>query len=96
MSPSNDPTSATGTLQLPARVDAAVAAALYRQWRARSGALQAIDMQAVRAIDSAGVALVHQLQADALRAHGTHVQLLHASDAYRQVCRAHRLQAEGA
>ena len=82
-------------LTLPARVDAAASAALYRAWHPRVRALAAIDMAAVEAIDSAGVALVRQLLAEATHAR-TRAPLLHnATPGYLQICRAHRLAADG-
>jgi ABC-type transporter Mla MlaB component len=83
------------TLVLPARLDAATAAALYRDWQPRVGQLAVIDMAAVASIDSAGVALVRQLRADAAAARGTPPLLHNPPPGYLQVCRAHRLAADG-
>lgn len=83
--------SSDATLRLPARVDAGVAAALYRQWHGRAAALAAIDLAAVASIDSAGVALVRQLRQEAAAARGTPPLLHNPPPGYLQVCRAHRL-----
>lgn len=86
--------SSEATLVLPPRVDAAVAAALYRDWHPRVASLAAIDLAAVSSIDSAGVALVRQLGAEAAAARG-HPPVLHnPPPAYHQVCRAHRLDGD--
>ena len=82
-------------LVLPARVDAAAATALYRSWHRRLADLSAIDMAAVQAIDSAGVALVRQLRAEAAAARGRPPLLHNIAPGYLQICRAHRLPADG-
>ena len=83
------------TLALPARVDAAAAADLYRQWRPRLRTLAAIDIKAVESIDSAGVALVQQLRQEAAAARGAPPLLHNTVPGYLQICRAHRLPADG-
>lgn len=82
-------------LRLPARVDAAVAAALYREWAPRVAALAAIDFAQVTAIDSAGVALVRALHAQSLRAGATPPRLEQVPARYSKLCLAHRLEGEG-
>lgn len=82
-------------LQLPARVDADAAATLYRAWHPRVRALAAIDMAAVESIDSAGVALVRQLLAEAGAARPGAPLLHNATPGYLQICRAHRLATDG-
>lgn len=82
-------------LVLPARVGAAEAAQLYREWHRRVGGLEVIDLGAVESIDSAGVALVQQLRAEAAAARGGPPLLHNPSQGYLQVCRAHRLAADG-
>lgn len=89
------PSSEAATLALPARVDAAVAATLYRQWRGRVAQLAVIDLGAVSAIDSAGVALVQRLRAEAAAARGAPPLLHNPTPGYLQVCRAHRLADGG-
>jgi len=83
------------TLALPPRVDAAVAAALYREWQPRAGSLAVIDLSAVASIDSAGVALVRQLREEAAAARGRPPLLHNPPPGYLQVCRAHRLAPDG-
>jgi len=82
-------------LRLPARVDAAVAASLYRHWHRRAASVGAIDMADVQSIDSAGVALVRQLRAEAAAARGRPPMLHNPTSGYLQICRAHRLAADG-
>jgi phospholipid transport system transporter-binding protein len=80
------------TLVLPARVDAAAAAALFPVWAARSATLAAIDFSAVTSIDSAGVALVRALAAQARAGRGTPPRLLATPPRYAQLCLAHRVE----
>jgi len=84
-----------GVLRLPERVDADAAATLYRLWHPRAAQLEAIDLGAVRAIDSAGVALVRQLRTEAAAARGQPPMLHNPTSGYLQICRAHRLAADG-
>jgi ABC-type transporter Mla MlaB component len=79
------------TLRLPAQVDAASAARIYREWTTRVAQLQQIDFSQVQQIDSPGVALVL-----ALRARRGSDLTLHAVPArFVQLCRAHRVTALG-
>lgn len=89
------PTEPNGVLRLPARVDATVAAALYRDWAPRAATLVAIDFAQVTAIDSAGVALVRALAAQAQRAGASSPRLESVTARYTELCLAHRLEAEG-
>ncbi len=82
-------------LRLPARVDATVAAALYRDWAPRAATLVAIDFAQVTAIDSTGVALVRALGAQARRAGASSPRLDSVTARYTELCLAHRLEAEG-
>jgi ABC-type transporter Mla MlaB component len=84
---------AGATLTLPAQLDAAAAAALYRAWAPRAATLAAIDFGPVQALDSAGVALVRALGADATRAGVAAPRLLAVPPRYRQLCLAHRVPA---
>ena len=83
---------ADATLALPARVDAAAAAALYRTWAPRAAALAAIDFAAVTGIDSAGVALVRALALQAQSRRGAPPRLLAPPPRYCQLCLAHRVE----
>lgn len=78
-------------LKLPERLDAAAAGALYRQWAPRAATLEAIDLSGLRSLDCSGVALVHELLARAAAA-GSQARLQGASEAYSQLCRAHRIE----
>jgi len=82
-------------LRLPARVDATVAAALYREWAPRAATLAAIDFAQVTTIDSAGVALVRALGAQAQRAGASSPRLESVPARYAELCLAHRLEVEG-
>ena len=82
---------AADTLSLPPQVDASVAAALYRSWSTRIATLRCIDLSAVGAIDSAGVALVRALQSLARRRAGLDIALRGRPARYDQLCLAHRL-----
>jgi ABC-type transporter Mla MlaB component len=81
-------------LALPPRVDAAAAAQLHRAWAARVATLGVIDLAAVQSIDSAGVALVHVLQARA-RAAGRSIALRAVPPRFEQLCLAHRIAVGG-
>lgn len=83
---------AGATLALPARVDAAAAAALYRLWAPRAATLDAIDFAAVSSIDSAGVALVRALALQAVARRGAPPRLLTPPPRYAQLCLAHRIE----
>lgn len=82
---------AGATLALPARVDAVVVAALWRDWAPRAAGLAAIDFGAVQAIESSGVALVRALAARAVAAGGAPPRLRSLPPRYRQLCLAHRI-----
>jgi anti-anti-sigma regulatory factor len=81
------------TLVLPPRVDASAAAALHRAWSPRAATLAAIDFAAVTSLDSAGVALVRALAAQARARRGAPPRLLSPPPRYAQLCLAHRLEA---
>lgn len=80
------------TLALPSRLDAASAAALWRQWAPRAGALAAVDFAAVQSLDSAGVALVRALLVQA-HAAGAAPRLIAPPPRWQQLCLAHRVPA---
>lgn len=80
------------TLVLPARVDAGAAAALHRVWAPRVATLAAIDFAAVTDLDSAGVALVRALAAQARARRGAPPRLLAPPPRYAQLCLAHRVE----
>lgn len=80
-------------LKLPQRVDAARASALYRHWAPRAAGLEAIDLSALESLDSSGVALVHELLARAAES-GGQARLRGSSEAYSQLCRAHRIDPQ--
>jgi ABC-type transporter Mla MlaB component len=77
-------------LVLPANVDAAAVAAL---WRTLAGAAPAsIDFAAVREIDSAGLAFV--VACSGLAAVSAPPKLLNVPERFVQLCRAHRIERE--
>ena len=79
---------------LPGRVDAAVAATLYRTWRSRMAGIKVFDLAAVTDLDSAGLALLRAVQAQQ-RALGLPTATLRGvPERYRALCLAHRIPAE--
>ena len=80
-----------GALRLPPRVDAAVAATLFREVAPRAAHVIAIDFSVVESIDSAGLALVRTLCERAAK-NGAAPALLHVPPRYRQLCLAHRVE----
>ncbi len=82
---------ASAVLTLPARLDAAAVAAIYREWAPRARSLAAIDLAAVQAIDSSGVALVRALRKLAQAGGGALPALRGAPQRYAELCAAHRL-----
>lgn len=84
-----------GTVEsLPAHVDAAVVATLYRTWRPRMARIRVLDLSAVTDLDSAGVALLRAVQAQQ-RALGVPAATLRGvPERYGALCAAHRIPAE--
>ena len=80
---------------LPATVDAAVAARLWRQWRPRLAQIGVFDLAAVTDLDSAGVALLRAARAaQAATRGGTPAVLRNVPERYRALCVAHRVPVE--
>lgn len=79
---------------LPARVDAAVAAQLYRAWRPRMARIRVFDLAAVTELDSAGVALLRAVQAQQRGLGLPTATLRGVPERYRALCLAHRIPAE--
>jgi phospholipid transport system transporter-binding protein len=77
-------------LPLSGDLDASNVPALWRRHR-DVGALEVIDLSAVKRIDSAGVAFVRVLQARSLAA-GQAPRLEHLPDHFSRLQDAHRLQ----
>ncbi|GIX36717.1 MAG: hypothetical protein KatS3mg126_2496 [Lysobacteraceae bacterium] len=80
-------------IELGGAVDAGRVPELWARHRA-AGAVEAIDLSAVTRLDSAGVALIRQLQRRS-RAAGGSTRLLHVPADYRQLLEAHRLAPLG-
>lgn len=81
---------------LPAVVDAAVAAALWRKWQPRLAQIGAFDLAAVTELDSAGVALLRAMRAAQLSMRGaTPAALRNVPERYRALCVAHRVPVDG-
>lgn len=79
-----------GTLQLPAMLDAAAVARVFRaQVRARS-LPSVLDFSAVRELDSSAVALVRALAALAAERGNDAPRLVGTPQRYAALCRAHR------
>lgn len=82
---------ASGSERLPAVVDAAAAAALYRAWQPRVAQIVSFDLSDVRSIDSAGVALLRAMQTQRTALGLPPATLLAVPERYRVLCLAHRL-----
>lgn len=81
---------AADVLALPACVDAAAAARLWRELGASAPA--AVDFSAVREIDSAGLAFVVAVRRRGGPDHAA--RLLHVPQRFAQLCAAHRIDKE--
>lgn len=81
------------TLRLPARVDAAVAARVWREQRPQVATLARIDLADVVSIDSAGLALLLELRDAARAAQGAQPAIVNAPERFRALCDAHRVGA---
>lgn len=80
---------------LPATVDAAVAAGLWRRWRPRLAQIGAFDLAAVTELDSAGVALLRAVRAVQAGTRGaTPATLRNVPERYRALCVAHRVPVD--
>lgn len=80
---------------LPATVDAAVAASLWRTWRPQLARIGTFDLAAVIDLDSAGVALLRAARAEQ-GARGVAVAALrNVPERYRALCVAHRVAVDG-
>jgi ABC-type transporter Mla MlaB component len=78
-------------LLLPARVDVTTAAALFKRHLPRCATLERIDFAAVEHLDSAGVAMVHALQAEQRRRGAKSARLTSLPSRFAQLCQAHRI-----
>lgn len=81
------------TLRLPVRVDAAVAARVYREQLPQVARLARIDLAGVESIGSAGLALLLELREAAQRASGNAPVIINAPAHLRALCDAHRVAA---
>ena len=74
---------ANGTLVLSGVLDRTAASALWAQLGAHAGSVQQIDLQAVTAVDSAGVALLSSLASPGVQLAGKPAGLDELIAAYR-------------
>lgn len=84
------------SVSLPACVDAAAAATLWRAWRPRLAQIGVFDLAGVVGLDSAGVALLRAARAAqvAMRG-GAAAELRNVPERYRALCLAHRVSIDG-
>lgn len=82
-------------VRLPANVDAAVAATLWRAWRPRLAQIGVFDLAGVVQLDSAGVALLRAARAAQAAGGGAAAELRNVPERYRALCLAHRVSIDG-
>jgi phospholipid transport system transporter-binding protein len=70
-------------LHLDGRLDRAAVASTWRALQAQRAGARAVDLSAVDAVDSAGLALLAELAADGLRIDGAPAGLAELREAYR-------------
>ncbi len=81
-------------MRLTGALEVATVAALWRSLRTQVGGITRIDLSAVTAIDSSGVALVRCLQTLA-GVQSRRPEIVAAPPRYGQICLAHRVVADG-
>ena len=83
------------TLELSGELTATTIGRQWKQWLIEARSASRISLKSVTGIDSAGVAMVRCLQAEASRASGTRPALVELPARYEQICLAHRIEAGG-
>ena len=90
----NSPATEQPTLRLEGALEVSTAAALWPLLRTQVGGITRIDLSAVTAIDSSGVALIRCLQTLAAT-QGRRPEIVAAPPRFAQICLAHRVAADG-
>ncbi len=87
--------SANEVLALAGDLTVQTAPARYRDWSSRLAGVSTLDLGGLRAIDSAGVAVVLALRRQAEQAHGRRPALAAVPARFHQLCVAHRVDCNG-
>lgn len=83
------------TLALSGELTAATVGRQWKQRLAEARSASRINLAVVTGIDSAGVAMVRCLQAEASREGGKRAELVELPERFEQICLAHRIEAGG-
>lgn len=88
-------TSEPATLRIEGDLDVAGVPAQWKRLRPLARGIERIDLGAVGALDSSGVAMIRCLQAAVVRAGGKRPVVVGAPPRLAQICLAHRVEAGG-
>lgn len=87
--------SEAATLRVEGALDVAGVPAQWKRLLPLARAIERIDLSAVSALDSSGVALIRCLQAAVVAAGGRRPAVVGAPPRLAQICLAHRVEAGG-